>query len=356
MKEIVNDNWKQLSIKRIVYFDYLRVAATFAVILIYIAAQNWYVVDIHSTDWKIFNFYDSAVRWAVPILVMISGSLFLGRKYEIRTIYSKHIFRLVTAFACWTSIYALFYGGDIKTIILRAIKGAEAHLWFIPMIIGLYICIPVLKKIVESDKITKYFLWVCFIFGFLLPWFVMVINHFGGGLLKEIVSAMNVNFINMEFSFVKGYPFYFILGYWLFRTNLHKKIRYIVYGLGIIGVTSTFLLTLLVSFRMGIQVEDYYNYLSMNVLFESVAVFIWFQYHCHGIKILNGVINRMAEYSFGAYLVHFLVIHWLEMGGITTSSFHQALSVPIISGVVFVISYLISAVLNHIPYIKKYVV
>ncbi len=352
----MNGNCERVSTNRIVCFDYLRVIAVYAVIIVHLAAQNWYSVDVHSTDWKIFNFYDSMVRWAVPVFVMISGYLFLSRECKIRTLYSKYILRMVTALMVWTSVYALFYGGDIKTIVLRAIAGADDHLWFIPMIIGLYICLPVLKKIVESEKIMKYFLSICFIFGFFLPWLVMLVNHFGNALLKEIISAVNAELASMEFSFVRGYPFYFILGYYLFKTELHKKSRYVIYGLGILGFVSTFLLTEFSSVRMETPIGDYYSYFSLNVLLESMAVFVWFRYHCHGVSNLNGLMNKMAKYSFGAYLVHFLIIRCLERAEITTMSFHQALSVPILGVVVFVISFLISAILNHIPYVKRYVV
>ncbi len=64
---------------RTIYFDYLRVFATAAVILLHVAAFNWLSTDVNGYDWKVFNFYDSIVRWGVPVFVMISGALFLGR-------------------------------------------------------------------------------------------------------------------------------------------------------------------------------------------------------------------------------------------------------------------------------------
>lgn len=62
--------------KRITYLDYLKVFATFAVIILHVVAQNWYITDVNSFGWKTLNVYSSMVRWAVPVFVMISGSLF----------------------------------------------------------------------------------------------------------------------------------------------------------------------------------------------------------------------------------------------------------------------------------------
>lgn len=66
--------------------------------VLHISAQNWRVTDVISFEWNVFNFYDSIVRWAVPVFVMISGALFLSREYSIKKIYGKNILRILVAF------------------------------------------------------------------------------------------------------------------------------------------------------------------------------------------------------------------------------------------------------------------
>ena len=73
--------------KRIIYFDYLRAIAVFSVIVLHVAAQNWHNADTNTFEWNVFNIYDGVSRWAVPIFVMISGALFLGRDYSLDTLY-----------------------------------------------------------------------------------------------------------------------------------------------------------------------------------------------------------------------------------------------------------------------------
>lgn len=98
---------------RTVYFDYLRVSAAFAVMIVHISAQNWYVADVNGSGWKMFNFYDSIVRWGVPVFVMISGSLFLSRDIPQEKIFSKYVLRMVTSFIAWSFIYTLFQEGGV---------------------------------------------------------------------------------------------------------------------------------------------------------------------------------------------------------------------------------------------------
>lgn len=84
--------------QRIIYFDVLRIAATLGVMLLHISSQNWSVTNVTSFQWQTFNFFDSIVRWTVPIFVMISGALFLDRDISIGKIFKNNIFRIITAF------------------------------------------------------------------------------------------------------------------------------------------------------------------------------------------------------------------------------------------------------------------
>ena len=129
---------------RIVYFDYLRLFAMFAVMVLHVAAQNWYLTPVDTFEWQTFNVFDSLMRWGVPVFVMISGALFLGKEHQIKKIFKKNILRLVVALFFWSIIYALwqrFVTNEITSSedFLIAVVNGHAHLWFIYMIIGLYI-------------------------------------------------------------------------------------------------------------------------------------------------------------------------------------------------------------------------
>lgn len=139
---------------RTVYFDCLRVFATFGVMILHIAAQNFYSSDVGGREWQVFNFFDSIFRWSVPAFVMISGALFLSRDIPIRKIYSKYVLRIVIAFFVWSAIYAAFESGSIFDRILTLIHG-HYHMWFLFMIATTYMCIPFIKPIVENNRRDK---------------------------------------------------------------------------------------------------------------------------------------------------------------------------------------------------------
>ena len=352
-------NEKNNSTNRIEYFDYLRIFATFGVILLHVAAEYWYTSDVTSYEWNVLNVYDNISRWTVPIFVMISGSLFLEQNYSVSSMYKKFIFRLVPAFLFWSALYAMInmvqnHLSPVK-VIAQMIKG-HFHMWFIPMIIGLYIITPFLKKIAESMKLTKYFLIVCFIFSFVMPNITTIISLIDGDLGYSVSQVTG----NLYFYFTFGFVGFYVLGYYLNRIDTAHKLKWPLYILGIIGALSTIALTVIFSRRNQAAEGSLCWYLSVNVFLFSMGVFAFAKNNWNHINVspsVKGIVQKMSKYSFGVYLVHVLVMEQLDiLFGINSLAFNPIISVPVISLLIFVISYMISAVLHHIPVLKKYIV
>ncbi len=88
-------------------------------------------------------------------------------------------------------------------------------------------------------------------------------------------------------------------------------------------------------------------------MLEAVMVFVFFRAK---FSRYSRIIRALSQYSFGAYLVHDAVIMLVGKLGLNPLTFSPAVSIPVISVIVFVISFAVSAVLNHIPVLKKYIV
>ena len=89
------------------------------------------------------------------------------------------------------------------------------------------------------------------------------------------------------------------------------------------------------------------------MLCEAVAVFVFFR---ERLNFPVRFMRALSQYSFWAYLVHIAVIDLLAKLGLDSLAFSPVISIPVISVIVFVISFTISAILNHIPVLKKYIV
>ncbi len=351
------------SVSRTVFLDLLRVVATFAVIIIHVCADYWLSGQVNSFEWLTLTAYETLSRWSVPIFVMISGALFLNpnKEISIRQIFFKKILRLVTAYLFWSFAHALIennFTSDISVLLVSTING-PGHLWFIPMIIGLYMIVPFLKTITQSSKLSWYFVALFAIFTTTLPTLFTFINYIDINTLSAIANPLNHILESSHFFFTLGYAGYFVLGYILNNTELSKKKKTVIYIVGIISFIATLALTIFCSVRSDKPVNIFFNYLTTNILLESIAVFVFFKNILTKIKFSSKagyVIEKLSKYSFAIYLCHMLVLKVAGKFGLTGISFNPVIAVPITSIFVFVIALAISIILHKIPFFKKFIV
>ena len=206
-----------LTSKRVLYLDMLRIFATIGVMVIHITSLPWQKISVASFEWQVFNFLGGMVRWSVPAFVMISGALFLGKENSIAKIYRKNIFHMITAYLFWSVLYAAIefsQGLSLSSTIVQAVQG-HYHMWFLLMIVGLYMIVPFLKKIVESPSLTRYFLLLALICTFAIPQGISLLSlvneNYGG--------AVNYVWETFDFHFTLGFVGYFVCGYFISSTD-----------------------------------------------------------------------------------------------------------------------------------------
>lgn len=331
--------------------DFLRVFAAFSVMMLHVSAQYWNTTDIHSFDWQVMNFWDSMVRWAVPVFVMISGALFLSKDIPVKKLYTRYIFRIFTAFVFWSFFYACreyAKNGSFEEAFKQFLTGYY-HMWFLYMIMGMYAIIPFVRKIAESENLTKYFLVMAFVIAFVLPETAEIVALFSeeyGEFAVKMAELLRINFI-------WGFTGYFLLGYVLHNARISRRLERFIYAAGIAGFAATMLMSLCASILKGEAFEYFYDSQTVNVMCEAVAVFVFFR---ERLNFPVRFMRALSQYSFGAYLVHAAVIDFLEELGLDSLTFSPVISIPVIAVIVFVISFTVSALLNYIPVLKKYTV
>lgn len=161
--------------QRIDYLDYLRLVAIFGVITVHVATSlNFYHQDYAGLNWQILNFWDGLSRFCVPVFIMISGALFLNPNFELNRdkLFNKYLRRIVTAYVIWQLIYCGWYyfakGSDLVTV-ARLLLGSYDHLWYLPMIAGLYLVTPLLRPIARRRQLLEYYLLLALLLAWILP-------------------------------------------------------------------------------------------------------------------------------------------------------------------------------------------
>lgn len=348
--------------ERKLYLDVLRILATYAVILLHVTSKY-----IGTSDYRTLIAWDSLVRWAVPMFVMISGTLFLdpNKKISINQLWRKNIFRLITALFFWTIIYCAYEylcnGTNIHMIKMYIITGYW-HLWFIVMIIGLYIVTPILRPLTVSRHIIKYYLVLSFVAAIVVPTLRdIVIPNIDWLANREGITKLFETFGTMELSVLMGFTCYYILGYWLSVTNFRSGTRKLLYVLCLISFIVNLLGNEIMTGSQDSITTPFDSSFSVNVWFESIGLYVFAKYNLEKIEIshegIKEAIKRISSYSFGIYLVHILLREILDKYfKVNATVISPIIMVPALSLAIFTIGYCVSALINKIPILKKYIV
>lgn len=356
MEDSLKDN-------RIIYFDLLRILAVFSVVILHVSAQNWYLSAVSSFEWNAFNVYESLSRFSVPVLVMISGVFFLdpNKTITIKKLYKKNILRLGVAYISWSFFYSIavyfLAGNKIKVgmikYILEGTLNSTFHLWFLPMLIGLYVLTPFIRILIQKDdkNIIKYFLVLFIILRLLIPT-IIYINYENIYYINSILSKIPVKSIDI-------YVGYFITGYILYKSELSKKTRIIAYIAGIASLFTCMFLTYKYSLLQGSVTEIFYSNSTITTFLMTGSVFIFFKYEVSKWKWPRKqyrIIVSISKCSFGIYLLHVFFLYLFAKLGLNTLSYNPVLAVLLNSLAIYIVSLLISFGLNKIPVINKYIV
>ena len=328
--------------KRVVYLDYLRLLATFGVILIHVFWKGFWT-EPGSFVWYLNVTGDSLVRWAVPVFVMISGALFLNPDKEVtlHDILHKYIPRLALAYIIWWAVYSVVgmagswvASGHIDTKWLMP----RSHLWFLPMMMCVYLLIPFTKMIAQDEKLLRYAL---------IIWAVYITGSFVFFAEFEQITAL------FRLNMVLGYAGFFLLGRYLSVTSFDGKQQTLIYLLGLLGAAVGVGGNIGMSLFNGISIGLFLEYLSPHVILMSAAVFVFVKARADEWSQKTGhLVEYVRADLFGIYLVHVLWLMVLNQDWLR-GSYLQILTLPVIAAAVFILSLYTTKILRKLPLIQK---
>ena len=333
-----------LNVSRLSWADVCRTVSIFGVILIHASIDTLKQFEIIPlSDWMAANLFNSLVRCSVPLFVMLSGALLLKSDVQQASdVTVRQIFRRVGKVALplltWNIAYLFYlahYTGQPVNWMSMLSQAPAYHLWFVYMMIGVYILLPVLqaifKMMVDKKSLQIYF--------FALWFFVTCIPIYQPIPLLSLLQQQSIF----------GYGGYFLLGS-IIATSLNKKYSTLFwFFIYFVSVAATFYLTLYFSNKAHSAVEDAYVSFSPNVFFSSVAAFILFT----RIELKNRlalIFKWIADRSFLVFFMHVVV---LERAIVMVNSFFPMgssyLTIFASAMLTFMLCLMMAAVLRFLP-------
>ncbi|WP_069658467.1 acyltransferase [Arcticibacter eurypsychrophilus] len=325
--------------ERIVWADVLRFIAMFMVIAVH--CTDPFNISPAARLNPEYNFwgtiYGSVLRPCVPLFVMLTGMLLLPVKLEMGPFYKKRIFRILSPFLIWSVLYDLFpwftglvgldpsiitkffvYAGDapsqafgdsLRNILMIPINFTPfcTHMWYIYMLIGLYLFMPIFSAWVKSATADQKRMYL-YIWGItlILPYAYEYLTIY---LLGSCPWNPGFNL----FYYFAGFNGYLLLGHYLSKVNDWSigKTVLISFVLFAVGYAITY-----IGFEKMVadpksteeQIELFFLYGTPNVVMMTIAVFLLVQ----KVKIDNpfwiNIFANLTKCGFGIYMVHYFLV------------------------------------------------
>ena len=91
--------------------------------------------------------FDSMVRMCVPLFIIASSYLQFPLHYSTGEFFKRRAVRVLVPFVLWSVIYALYWGEPVENLksLLLNFNYTAGHLWFVYMLIGVYMLMPLLS-------------------------------------------------------------------------------------------------------------------------------------------------------------------------------------------------------------------
>lgn len=176
-------------------FEWLRVFAAAAVVMIHVIfgiSDNATVIEVGQARAIWWGILQVAVRWAVPVFLMITGALLLNPEKHLGWEKIKqYSFRMAGVLLTFGFVYCLMELvftsreiniGIVYNAVINLLQGRSwSHMWYVYALLGLYLLLPVFRAYVAgaSRRDMQITLSILAIFTLIVP---TVNNVFGVGL------------------------------------------------------------------------------------------------------------------------------------------------------------------------------
>ena len=345
---------------RVAYADWIRLIAILMVVLIHTASPIFNTAAVTGGDFAVSALLDGIAHAGVPLFVMVSGVFLLDerRPMTVRRAITRYALPLVGLFFFWSVLYAAankiavpllfenaaFSGAMARDFAIAVLEGAY-HMWYLPMMAGLYLITPLLRTFVKKDtmRLAWYFLAVVFVVRFVLPTGIRLVTACFGYDFSAAYDGFNL---------LDGweYPAYYVAGWAIANVRPAVRVRRLVYAVGILALALLVGLTGWLSALEGTPVKELMEQKSLFCCLYAVALFAAFAWEGQDLRACP-LLTRLSALSFGVYIVHVEIQQLYKQfipftGGALGYILVQWLAVT-------VVSFLAAWVLSLIPLVKR---
>ena len=301
----------------------LDIARTIAIICVVLCHASEAIYKPNSNMWgtlsdqsKLFFIIVFTIgRIGVPIFIFLTGTLILNKKFQkdedVYKFYKHNLLPLIIVNSIWIIIYNVFFWINnhkdyvtvefiIKELLLLK-QVPLSHMWYLPMIIGLYIGLPFISIMVKafSKKTLLLFIAIIFTCSFVLPMINTFIQILG---IKDSYNSL------LNISFFGGiYGIYAIVGY--FIDDYKKKNHILTISMAILCYIVTCAIQIFSYIKISKSTTTYYVWYNFPFLLICSSCVFKLILNIDTSKInkkLVNVITFISKTSLGIFFIHII--------------------------------------------------
>ena len=320
------------------WLDFLRVTACFLVMTVH-ATEPFYLggdgtLVLSGADAFWVSLFEGIARCCVPLFVIASGYLQLPLKYPAGEFFRRRFVRVVVPMALWTLVYAFAYGSPVSNLkgLLLNFNYAAGHLWFVYMLLGLYLIMPVLspwlEKVSRKELALYLGLWV-------LTLCIPFVREAAGGMAPMIYAADGLpapalfplwgeaswNPFGL-FYYVSGFVGYLLLGVFVKRFvpegRLVRAVGWTLFLLGFILVCFGFMQRIMASgsfpvegsVEVAVAWEAAISFCGLPVALTALGLTLVYRSGSGegSSAFYRHIVLPLSTAGYGMYLMHMLVL------------------------------------------------
>ena len=328
---------------RLVWCDALRLLAFFMLLCCH-AADPFYAAAAYansgaSVDAELMQWgfrWGSLVRPCVPLFVMLTGVLSLPVSGSMESFYKKRIPRVLFPFLIWSVIYYLtpwmtgVLGMD-SSVVYKLFSWAESdsqsltdgltlvsripyafsfiacHMWYIYMLIGLYLSLPIFSAWVEKATMRqKEIFLIVWALSTMLPYFNEYVSRYAFGTCEWNSFGL--------FYYFAGFSGYMLLGHyiqhyihWSWSKTIAVALPLLIAGFLITYNGYSYIMEL--PDKTPEQVELFWTYNTPNVAMMTLACFLLvYRIRIKAESCLAAWLSNLTTCGFGIYMIHYFFV------------------------------------------------
>ena len=390
--------------QRETWLDFLRVAACFMVMVVH-GTEPFYLggdgaLILTPTDAFWVAVFEGLCRCCVPLFLIASSYLQFPLHYTPGEFFKRRVVRILIPMVLWTLVYALVWGEPVENLkgLLLNFNYAAGHLWFVYMLAGIYLVMPMLSP--WAEKVSRKELSV-YLGIWIFTTFIPTIRAAAGGEAPLIQAADGLPAPALfplwgeaswnpfgTFYYLSGFIGYLLLGLYIRKymenTRRVASLGWVMFLLGFLSIVSGLLFQfsetpgafpLSGGLSLAVYWESPILFCGFPVLLTSLGLVLVFRrMACHSERseesmrseesfVYRHIILPLSKAGYGMYLIHMLVLvrfsglfrDWLGLGadgvlGVWTTPV-QILATAFCS---FVVVGLVAVLLQRIPKAGKY--